>query len=75
MAVITTVTGTKVSVKLDDGYTVTGALKTVSTSLPSLNKDAFDAAKVMAIVGKLSNVFSKTIVRIVKTEESDLEDE
>ena len=75
MAVITTLTSTKVSIKLDDGYTTTGAVKTVSVPFPSLNKDAFDADKVMAIVGKLSSVLNKAVFRIVKSDETDLEDE
>ena len=75
MAVITSLTGTKVYVKLDDGYTTTGAVKTVTVPFPALNKDAFDAEKVMAIVGKLSSVLNKAVFRIVKSDETDLEDE
>lgn len=75
MAVITTLLSTKVSVKLNNGTTESGGVKTVSVAFPSLNKDAFDADKVMAIVSKLSPVFSKSIHCIIKSDDTDLEAE
>ena len=67
-----TVTSTKlrVNVKLDNGTTATGATKTVSISLGSLNKDAFDADKAVTLAGLLSPVLSKSIVTIEKVETS-----
>ena len=73
MAVITTLDRTKVTLKLSDGQTATGGVKTVSLPFPSLNKEAFDAEKVMAIADKLNDVLSKTIYRIVKTDDSLLD--
>ena len=69
-----TVTSTKlrVNVKLDNGTTESGATKTVSIPLGSMNKDAFNADKVIAIAGLLSSVLSKSIVTIEKVETSNI---
>ena len=73
MAVTTTVTKDVVTMKLQNGTTTTGALKTVSVSLGSLNKDAYDADKVMSIVGLLAQMFAKSLYLVQKTEVSDIE--
>ncbi len=73
MAVTVTTEGLKVSVKLDDGLTVTGAKKTVNLPFPALNTAAFDAEKVMAIVAKLNNVLTKAVYRVIKVENSNLD--
>ena len=67
-----TVTSQKVRVnlKLNDGTTSSGATKYVSIPLGSMNKDAFDANKVAAIVGLLSSVLSKGITMVEKVETS-----
>ena len=75
MAAITTLNSTKVILKLADGSTASGGVKTVSVPFPSLNKAEFDADKVMAIVNGLTSILSKSIHRIVKSDESDLADE
>ena len=62
----------RIAMKLANGSTATGAVKTVSVPFPSLNKEAFDAEKVMAIVDKISNCLNKTLYSVVKTEESEL---
>ena len=68
----TTLRKVSVTIKLDDGEDSQGNPKTVSVSLGSLNKDTFDADKVIAIAGALSSCLSKTIVEIDKTEISSL---
>ena len=66
MAVTTTATKVAVIMKLQDG---------TSVSLGSLNKDAFDAEKVMNIVGLLAQMFAKSLYLVQKTEVSDIEAE
>ena len=55
----------RVNIKLDAGNG-----KTVSVSLGSLNKDAFDANKVLSIVGLLDSIFDKSIDSVEKIETS-----
>ena len=61
-----------VGLKLDNGTTTTGAIKTVTVSLPAINKAAYDVDKVAAIIPLLVPVLSKTIVKAVKTELKDI---
>ena len=75
MAAITTLEKVAVSLKLNNGTTATGKLKTVSLSLGKLNKAAFNADKVMAIVNLLSPCLAKNVEQVVKTETSQLEDD
>ena len=67
-----TVTSQKVRVnlKLNDGTTSSGATKYVSIPFGTLDKDAFNADKVAAIVGLLSPVLSKSITTVEKVETS-----
>ena len=69
-----TVTSQKVRVnlKLNDGTTSSGATKYVSIPLGSMNKDAFDANKVMAIALLLSSVLEKGIMIVEKVETSNI---
>ena len=69
MATVTS-TNLRVNVKLDNGTTSSGATKTVSIPLGILDKDAFNADKVIAIVGLLSSVLSKGITMVEKVETS-----
>ena len=72
MAAVTTLNKVSVSLKLNNGTSATGAVKTVSISLGTLKKDAFNADKAMAIVGALTPCLNKTLVSVNKTEVSTL---
>lgn len=61
-----------VSIKLDDGTNPSGSTKTVSVSLGTLDKDAWDNDKAFAIVEALSPAFEKTIDSVIKTETAQL---
>lgn len=67
MPATTTTTKISVNVMLNNGNN-----KTLSISLGSLNKDAFDADKVMAIVDLLEPCLEKTINSVEKVEVSTL---
>ena len=69
MATVTS-TNLRVNVKLDNGTTESGATKTVSIPLGTLDRYAFNAEKVIAIVGLLSSVLSKGITMVEKVETS-----
>ena len=75
MAAIVTSESVAVNILLNDGVTAAGSVKTVSISLGSLNKAAFDADKVMAIVNLLSPCLAKNVEQIVKIETSQIEDD
>ena len=68
----TTLRKVSVTIKLDDGEDSQGNPKTVSVSLGSLNKDTFDADKVVAIAGGLEPCFNKSLTGIEKTEVSSI---
>lgn len=70
MSATTTLTKTSVSIKLDNGNS-----KTVSVSLGSLDKSAFDADKAMNIIALLANILDKQISTIEKTDKSELKSE
>ena len=75
MAVTSEVFRIRVVIKLDNGTNSFGEKRTISVPLPSLNKDAFDAEKVYAIVAALTPIFSKSVYYAHKTEESSITDE
>ena len=75
MAAITTLEKVSVTLKLDNGTSASGAQKTVSVSFPAINKAAFDADKAMAILNLLQPVLSKTVVKMLKTELSNIDSE
>ena len=70
MAVTTNPERINVVIKLDNGTTSTGVKKLVSVAFPAIDKDAFDADKVWAIIVKLRNIFNKSVYRVVKSDES-----
>ena len=72
MSATSTLKKVSVNVKLDDGTTITGAQKTVSISLGTLDKDSFNDDKAMNIVNLLGECLSKDIVQIEKVEVSIL---
>ncbi|MBQ7578777.1 MAG: hypothetical protein IJT21_10995 [Synergistaceae bacterium] len=67
MAVTITAKRLAVSLKLNNGVSDKGTTKTLSVSLGSMSKTAFDADKVMNIVAVLSPCFSKELLRVEKT--------
>lgn len=75
MAITTTLNSTKVNVKLNNGTNANGTTRTVSFSLGSLNKAAFDADKAMAIVALLEPCLEKTLNSVEKVEVSTLADD
>lgn len=75
MAVIETLNSMKGVLKLNDGSTATGSIKTVNLSMGKMAKNGWDNQKVMNIAAAMSPLLSKSVYRIVKTAESDLEDE
>ena len=76
MAAISTVQKIAVSLKLNNGLNPeTGTQKTVSISLGSLNKDAWDADKAMAIVNTLAPCLEKSLMSVIKTETTTLADD
>ena len=61
-----------VSIKLDNGTDSQGNTKLVGISLGSLDKTAFDADKVLAIVSALGPVLDKSVDHVEKTEVSTI---
>ena len=74
MPAITEIKKITVSMKLNNGTTTTGKVKTASVSLGNLNKSTFDADKVIAIVNALSPCFDLMLHSLEKTEVSQLID-
>ena len=75
MAVVTECKKISVAMKLNNGTTTAGAVKTVSVSLGKLNKSAFDASKVINIVNALTPCLDRVLYSLEKTEVSELSDE
>lgn len=61
-----------VSVRLDNGTDADGNTITVGLGLGSINKDTFNADKVLAIVGVLEPCLNKTVDSVEKTEVSTI---
>lgn len=70
MAVSETVRSCKINLKLDNGLTSTGAVRTVSVSLGSVVANP-DLDKVMAIVNPLAQCLSKSVSVLQKVVTSD----
>lgn len=77
MAVIQTPSKVNVSLKLNNGTTTTGAVKTVSVSLGTLkaNPSDIDNEKVMNIVNLLAECLDKSVVRTDYVQTSTLSEE
>ena len=75
MSVTSTTKKVAVSLKLNNGTTTTGAIKTVSVNLGSLNKAAFDAQKAINIVNVLGTCLERSVYSITKTEVSELSED
>ena len=65
------------ALKLNDGQTATGGVKTVNVNMGALNKDAWDLQKAGAIVSALNSaqVFSKAIYDVTHTTVNSMEAE
>lgn len=75
MAAITETKSFSVVMKLNNGTTTTGAVKTLSVNLGSLNKTAFDANKVLNVVNALAPCFFRMLYIVEKIEVSQLSEE
>ena len=68
----TTLKKVSVNIKLDNGTDGMGNQRIVSVSLGTLNKDNFDADKVIAVISKLGPCLDKEILAIEKAELSTI---
>ncbi|MBQ6774534.1 MAG: hypothetical protein IJP48_10820 [Synergistaceae bacterium] len=73
MAVITTQQRVSCTVKLNNGTTETGQIKTINQSLGSLKVDAFDAQKALNIVNLLRPVLELPVYKVQNSVTNDLE--
>ena len=69
MAAVETLSDVKANILLNEGTTVSGSVKTSTQSLGTLNKDAWDVDKVVAIMMALAPLFTKSVYKVngVKT--------
>lgn len=74
MAATATLEKSAISLKLDDGTTTSGGVKTVSQQLAGVNKDTIDNQKVYNIVVLLSPCLSKNIYQIQRIDTSSIAD-
>ena len=72
MAVGTIVEKIAVNLKLNNGTTVTGAVKTVTVSMGKMSKTGFDAEKALAVSRLLAPCLTKSIYETVKVETSQI---
>lgn len=64
-----------VNVKLNNGTSETGKVKTLSVSLGAINKDTFDASKAYAIMALLAPCLEKEVYSLDKVETSSITNE
>ena len=70
MAVVSNIHAVRAVMKLDNGTTATGNIKTVSVPFPEINASAWDMNKAWAIANALDNgCLSKALCWVSKTEE------
>ena len=72
MAVTTEIQKVAVNVKLNNGTTASGKVKTLTLKLGALNKDTFDASKAYAIADLLAPCLEKAIYSVEKVETSTI---
>ncbi len=72
MPATTTVTKIACNILVNNGTTQTGAIKTATVSLGSINKDAFDADKAYAIAEVVATCLTKALYDIRKVETSSI---
>lgn len=61
-----------VNLKLNNGSTSTGAVRTITLSMGKMNKDAFDADKALAISRLIAACLTKSVYETVKVETSQI---
>ena len=67
-----TITKIAVALVLDDGTDSQGNPKTVSTSMPSLNKTYYDDTSALSVIGAAEACLNKSITQIKKTTTSSI---
>ena len=68
MAATTTTTKIEVKIKLNNGTSVSGGIRTISVNLGKISLSGYDTDKVYNIVQALGPCFSKTIFNVEKLE-------
>ena len=72
MAATAVTTKIAVNMKLNNGVTTTGSVKTLSVSLGKINKDAFDLDKAAAISALVEACLTKSVYTLEKAEYSKI---
>jgi len=75
MAWTESATAQKLSAKLNDGTTTSGAVKTVAVNMGTLAVNGWDAAKAGAIIDAYGAIADKALYQAIHTEEKLLVDE
>ena len=73
MAATATVKKIACNLLLNNGTTQTGAVKTATISMGTLDKDAFDADKALALVNLITPCLEKSLYECTKVETSKLQ--
>lgn len=63
-----------VNLKLNNGLTPTGSVKTLNMKMGNMSLTGFDAAKALAIMNLIQPCLVKTIHKLEKVETSDISD-
>lgn len=61
-----------VNLRLNNGTSTTGQVKTVGVSIGKLNTTAFDADKALAVAGLIGDCLTKSVYEVQKTETSKI---
>ena len=72
MAIDETVAKISVNVKLNNGTTASGSVKTVSVNLGNLKTTGFNAQKAMNVIDALTPCLDKAVYEVQKVEVSTL---
>ncbi|MBQ7217037.1 MAG: hypothetical protein IJS39_13760 [Synergistaceae bacterium] len=75
MAATATTTKIAVNLKLNNGVSSTGNVKTVSVSMGKINKAAFDADKALAVSSLIGQCLTKQVYYLEKVEYSAIEND
>ncbi len=70
MAATATTTKIAVNLKLNNGTSSTGAVKTLNVSLGTINKDSLDLDKVLALSDLVETCLTKSVYVVEKVEYS-----
>ena len=61
-----------VSLRLNNGTSTTGQVKTVGVSIGKLNTAAFDADKALTVAGLIEDCLTKSVYEVQKVETSEI---